>query len=156
MLSCTVENKPKELIEFNHEWKTAIEICNNLPLLQKILNYLDYKKDKKELNNSGIARMVRGYFYEMSCVIQECYRVLDNGGFMFMVNDNVRYAGAAISVDTILSKIAETIGFQVENILVLPQGKGNSSQQMGKHGRSSLGSVSIYGKRANKCRLIII
>lgn len=138
MLSCTVENKPKELIEFNHEWKTAIEICNNLPLLQKILNYLDYKKDKKELNNSGIARMVRGYFYEMSCVIQECYRVLDNGGFMFMVNDNVRYAGAAISVDTILSKIAETIGFQVENILVLPQGKGNSSQQMGKHGRSSL------------------
>ena len=138
MLSCTVENKAKALIDLNPEWQTAISICDDLSLLQGILNYLDYKKDKKELNNSGIARMVRGYFYEMACVIQECYRVLDTDGMMFMVNDNVRYAGAAISVDTILSKIAEDIGFQIEKILVLPQGKGNSSQQMGKHGREAL------------------
>lgn len=138
MLSCTVENRTKALIDLNPEWQTAIEICDSLPLLQGILSYLDYKKDKKELNNSGIARMVRGYFYEMACVIQECYRVLDTDGIMFMVNDNVRYAGAAISVDIILSKIAEDIGFQIEKILVLPQGKGNSSQQMGKHGREAL------------------
>ena len=138
MLSCTVENKAKALIDLNPAWQTAIGICDRLPLLQGILTYLDYKKDKKELNNSGIARMVRGYFYEMACVIQECYRVLDKDGIMFMVNDNVRYAGAAISVDTILSKIAEDIGFQIEKILVLPQGKGNSSQQMGNHGREAL------------------
>ncbi len=138
MLSCTVENRAKALIDLNPEWQAAIGICDSLPLLQGILNYLDYKRDKKELNNSGIARMVRGYFYEMACVIQECYRVLDTDGMMFMVNDNVRYAGAAISVDIILSKIAEDIGFQVGKILVLPQGKGNSSQQMGKHGREVL------------------
>ena len=138
MLSCTVENKAKALTDLNPKWYTAIGICDSLPLLQGILNYLDYKKDKKELNNSGIARMVRGYFYEMACVIQECYRVLDKDGMMFMVNDNVRYAGAAISVDTILSKIAEDVGFQIENILVLPQGKGNSSQQMGRHGPEAL------------------
>ena len=138
MLSCTVENKAKALIDLNPEWQTAIGICDGLPLLQGILNYLDYKREKKELNNSGIARMVRGYFYEMACVIQECYRILDKDGMMFMVNDNVRYAGAAISVDTILSKIAEDIGFQIEKILVLPQGKGNSSQQMGKHGQEAL------------------
>ena len=138
MLSCTVENKAKSLTDLNPEWQTAIGICDGLPLLQGILSYLDYKKDKKELNNSGIARMVRGYFYEIACVIQECYRVLDTDGMMFMVNDNVRYAGTAISVDTILSKIAEDIGFQIEKILVLPQGKGNSSQQMGKHGREAL------------------
>jgi len=138
MLSCTVENKAKELICLNKEWQTAINVCDSFPLLQHTLGYLDYKKDKKELNNNGIARMVRGYFYEMACVIQECYRVLDINGMIFMVNDNVRYAGAAIPVDTILSKIAEDIGFHIENILVLPQGKGNSSQQMGKHGREVL------------------
>jgi len=55
-----------------------------------------------------------------------------------MVNDNVRYAGASISVDMILSAIAEELGFCVENILVLPNGKGNSSQQMGEHGREEL------------------
>ncbi|MYE90590.1 site-specific DNA-methyltransferase, partial [Candidatus Poribacteria bacterium] len=85
MLSCTVENRAKALIDLNPEWKAAISICDGLPLLQGILNYLDYKRDKKELNNSGIARMVRGYFYEIACVIQECYRVLDKDGMMFMV-----------------------------------------------------------------------
>ena len=35
-------------------------------------------------------------------------------------------------------EIAEDIGFKVKRILVLPQGKGNSSQQMGRHGRESL------------------
>ncbi len=50
----------------------------------------------------------------------------------------MRYAGASISVDMILSDIAERLGFDVENILVLPNGKGNSSQQMGEHGREPL------------------
>lgn len=138
MLSCTVENKKKELLEINNNWKKAINICDKTALLQEILNYLDFKKEKKELNNSGIARMVRGYFYEMACVIQECHKSLKKNGFVFMVNDNVKYAGVSISVDLILSKIAEDLGFKIVNILVLPQAKGNSSQQMGKHGRERL------------------
>jgi hypothetical protein len=50
----------------------------------------------------------------------------------------VRYAGASISVDLILSDIAEKLGFRVPLITVLQQGKGNSSQQMGEHGRDAL------------------
>ena len=82
--------------------------------------------------------MVRGYFYEMACVIYESARVLKRGAPLIMVNDNVRYAGASISVDIILSEIAEQVGFKTEQILVLPNGKGNSSQQMGAHGRDVL------------------
>jgi len=63
--------------------------------------------------------------------------VLKPKALLFMVNDNVRYAGASILVDMILSDLAEKLGFQVEHILVLPDGKGNSSQQMGEHGRPS-------------------
>jgi len=59
------------------------------------------------------------------------------------VNDNVRYGGAAIPVDLILSDFAEQAGFDVEAIWVLPTGKGNSSQQMGLHGREEL-RKSIY------------
>jgi hypothetical protein len=55
-----------------------------------------------------------------------------------MINDNVRYAGASISVDLILSKIAEDIGFSIEKIFVLPNPKGNSSQQMGNYGKEKL------------------
>jgi len=41
MLSCTVENKAKELIGINKEWQAGIDVCDNLPLLQQILGYLD-------------------------------------------------------------------------------------------------------------------
>lgn len=135
MLSCTVENRPKALLEINSEWKTAVAIADSHRLLQSILKYLDAQKAQGTLNNNSIPRMIKGYFYEMACVIQECFRVLKPGSFLFMVNDNVRYAGVSISVDMILSDFAEQLGFIVENILVLPGDKGNSSQQMGNHGR---------------------
>lgn len=138
MLSCTVENKAKDLLKINPEWKTAINITDNQDLLQSILNYLEEQKAQGLLNNNGITRMIRGYFYEMACVIQECCRVMKPDTPLIMVNDNVRYAVVSISVDLILSKIAEELGFYIENILVLPNGKGNSSQQMGIHGRESL------------------
>ena len=82
--------------------------------------------------------MIKGYFYEMSCVIAECARVMKAGAPLIMVNDNVRYAGASISLDMILSDMAQSLGFDVENILLLPSGKGNSSQQMGEHGHQPL------------------
>jgi len=138
MLSCTVENRTKDLLKINPEWTNAIAVADSQKLLQSILRYLEAEKAEGRLNNNGIPRMVRGYFYEMACVISECTRVLKPNAPLFMVNDNVRYAGVSISVDMILSNIAENLGFHVENILVLPGGKGNSSQQMGKHGRDPL------------------
>jgi hypothetical protein len=138
MLSCTVENKPKELLKINEQWSPAIAITDRQKLLESVLDYLEELKSSKSLNNHGIPRMIRGYFLEMSCLIYECFRVMKSSSIFCMINDNVRYAGASISVDLILSKIAEEIGFKVENILVVPNGKGNSSQQMGCHGRESL------------------
>jgi len=67
-----------------------------------------------------------------------------------MVNDNVRYAGVSISVDLILSDIARTIGFEVEQILILPIGKGNSSQQMGLHGRDQLRKCIYVWRKKGK------
>jgi DNA modification methylase len=135
MLSCTVENREKDLLRMNPWWEKAIHAVESQELLQAILHYLYDLKAQGALNNNGIPRMVRGYFTEMACVIAECRRVMKPGALFFMVNDNVRYAGAGISVDMILSDIAEKLGLSVENILVLPDGKGNSSQQMGEHGR---------------------
>jgi DNA modification methylase len=138
MLSCTVENRAKDLLSISPRWTTALAAADEQELLQAILKYLEDQKAQRVLNNNGIPRMVRGYFYEMACVIAECARVLKPDAPLFMVNDNVRYAGASISVDMILSDIAEKLGFYIENILVLPNDKGNSSQQMGEHGRESL------------------
>jgi hypothetical protein len=138
MLSCTVENRPKDLLMTNPRWRKAIEVADKQELLQAILEYLEYQRREQKLNNPGIARMVKGYFYEMACIVLECHRILRPNGLMFMVNDNVRYAGASISVDLIFSSIAEGLDFAVDEILVVPQGKGNSSQQMGQYGRDAL------------------
>ncbi len=138
MLSCTVENRSKALAAKTPHWRQAIAAADDTSLLQAVLSYLDQERARGALNNDGIARMVRGYFYEMACVIQECARVMRSGAPLIMVNDNVRYAGASISVDLILSAIAESLGFHVEAIHILPNGKGNSSQQMGEHGRAEL------------------
>jgi len=152
MLSCTVEHRVKDLLSINSKWSTVLNIVDQQELLQTILRYLEDQKAQKKLNNNGIPRMVRGYFYEMACIIAECARILKPGAPLFMVNDNVRYAGANISVDLILSNIAEKVGFQIEQILVLPEGKGNSSQQMGKHGRTSLRKcVYVWRKNDPKC-----
>ncbi|MBI5141298.1 MAG: site-specific DNA-methyltransferase [Nitrospirae bacterium] len=148
MLSCTVENRAKDLLYMNQSWAAPVDVANGHKLLQAILKYLDGQKTLGALNNNGIPRMVRGYFYEMACVIAECSRVLKPGAPLFMVNDNVRYAGASVSVDLILSNIAEAFGFSVESILVLPNGKGNSSQQMGEFGREPLRKCVYVWRKA--------
>lgn len=148
MLSCTVENRAKDLLGLNPAWREAVEITDRQELLQAILCYLNAQKEGGRLNNSGIPRMVRGYFYEMACIIAESARVLRPGAPLIMVNDNVRYAGASISIDLILSNIAEQLGFSVEQIVVLPDSKGNSSQQMGEHGKAPLRKcVYVWVKR---------
>jgi hypothetical protein len=141
MVTCTVENREKPDLAHHSSagvYQAAGQAFDEQPELQAILAYLEQQKANKQLNNNGIPRMVRNYFYEMALVIFESARALKTGAPLVMVNDNVRYGGAVIPVDLILSDFAERAGFSVEKIWVLPTGKGNSSQQMGLHGRQEL------------------
>jgi len=141
MLSCTVENKEKPGLKAIFSRDVYSGACNAFEsqvLLNQILQYLEVCRQQGELNNTGIPRMVRGYFQELALTIFECARVLKPGASFVMVNDNVRYQGAHVPVDLILSDFAEQAGFEIKSIWVLPRGKGNSSQQMGAHGRQEL------------------
>ncbi len=138
MLSCTVENRVKDLLSINSNWNDVINFTKKQPLFLAIINTLGNFKELELLNNNSIVRMVESYIIEMACVIYEGYRVLKNKGYFFMVNDNVRYAGINIPVDIILSDIAAFIGFEIVNILIVPGSKGNSSQQMGTFGKDTL------------------
>jgi DNA modification methylase len=146
MLSCTVENRDKR--NYLENYYTGIEryqdflkidlTFQNQAALQEVLVILENSRTEGKLNNKNITRMLRNYFYEMCFVIYELARILKSGGIVAMVNDNVRYAGEEIPVDLILSDIAESFGLVTRHIWILGQGKGNSSQQMGNHGRSEL------------------
>lgn len=156
MLSCTVENKSKQarLEDFYRQrgleasFELVDAVFTQQKALQEVLLLLEQAKTQRILNNPGIVSMIRNYFYEMSFVIYELSRILKPGGTVIMVNDNVRYIGEEIPVDIVLSDIAESFGLTVRTIWTLERGKGNSSQQMGNHGRSELRKcVYIWEKR---------
>lgn len=156
MLSCTVENKSKvdQLREFYCHVDRAVdfkgidEVFSQQMALQEVLSILYGYKDEGSLNNANIPNLVENYFYEMAFVVFELSRCLKPGAKLYMVNDNVRYAGEEIPVDLILSDYARAFGLCVDQIWALPTGKGNSSQQMGSHGRSELRKcVYIWSKR---------
>lgn len=146
MLSCTVENKSKkdrlksfyQSLNREADFDAINRIFQEQQVLQEALTTLTTYLDQKKLNNPGIVTMVQYYFFEMCFVIYELRRVLKPGGTVIMVNDNVRYAGEEIPVDLLLSNIAESCGLSTQHIWTLDRGKGNSSQQMGNHGRSEL------------------
>lgn len=151
MLSCTVENREKtDLGDHYSEWllSQVSEAMLSQETLCAILSYLDECRRNKTLNNNGIPRMVKNYFMEMALVIFESARLLKPGAPFVMVNDNVRYMGAHIPVDLILSDFAAQAGFDVEVIWVLPRGKGNSSQQMGVHGREEVRKCVYVWRRS--------
>lgn len=146
MLSCTVENKKKEeklrrIYSSRGKAKRFEEVTRafaDQQALREVLDAIETHKAAGRLNNANIPRMVRNYFYEMAFVIYELARVLRRGGSIVLVNDNVRYCGEEVPVDLILSDFARRFGLTVRQIWTLPRGKGNSSQQMGSHGRREL------------------
>lgn len=146
MLSCTVENKDKRK-QLQKQYAKLGRIADfeqvscafeQQAALQEVLRILDRYRKSNKLNNPHIFRLVHNYFYEMCFVVFELSRILRRGGVVAMVNDNVRYAGEEVPVDLILSDMAETFGLTTRHIWALGRGKGNSSQQMGNHGRSEL------------------
>lgn len=156
MLSCTVENRDKraQLEQYytgmgrKQDFLEIDSVFQQQAALQEVLKILEAYREEGRLNNKNIARMVSHYFYEMCFVIYELARILKPGGMVAMVNDNVRYAGEEVPVDLILSDIAESFGLTTQHIWTLGRGKGNSSQQMGNHGRSELRKcVYIWEKK---------
>jgi DNA modification methylase len=156
MLSCTVENKEKReylrrlyiTLGRESDFTHVEEVFADCAALHEVLDALEIYRKHGALNNDNIVRLVRNYFYEMAFVIYEMARLLKPGGTIAMVNDNVRYAGEEVPVDLILSSMAESFELHVQHIWTLGRGKGNSSQQMGNHGRSELRKcVYIWQKR---------
>ncbi len=146
LLFSTVENKPKQREIFNLYSKLrkqeffnwAINGFEKQQALNEILSFLNDAKKSGDLNNNNIPVLVENYFWEMNLVIHELARILSPKGRIFMVNDNVQYAGKEVPVDLILSDFAEHAGLNVDKIWILSKGKGNSSQQMGNFGRHEI------------------
>ena len=141
LLSATVENRSKRdalAREYGESarFANAVAMADCQEALQEALGIL--KANAEHLSNRNVISLVENYFTEMALIISELGRLVTPGGSVYMVNDNVRYHGEEIPVDLILSDFAEQSGFRCEAIWTLKQGKGNSSQQMGRYGRQEI------------------
>ena len=141
LVSATVENRSKQAqLERDYPRRDTLRQARaavaSQAALAEALCILQARR--RELSNPHVIRLVANYFSEMALVIAELARVTRPGGSVVMVNDNVQYHGEEVPVDLILSAIAEDCGFVCEEIGVLPRGKGNASQQMGRFGRREL------------------
>lgn len=155
LLSCTVENRSKmdALSDYYLEigrresFDEIVSVIKDNAVLNEINYALQLRKERGEINNQGVLTMVEHYFAELTFVFAELYRVCRPGAHVAFVNDNVRYAGEVIPVDLLSTNLAEQFGFEPLKVYVLPQRKGNSSQQMAKNGRVALRkSITIWRK----------
>jgi hypothetical protein len=149
LLTCTVENKPKSFNQVDAKVITKAEdIFSSSVAMTSIIEFLQNEIDQDLLNNKGILTMVRGYFLESAVHIVQMAKLIKRNGYYIMVNDNVQYNGLPIPVDCLLSEFAEKAGFRCEKIWILPTSKGNSSQQMKRHGRTEIRKcVYIWRKK---------
>ena len=152
LVTATVENRPKRdwLNRWHGDdgcWAEAVKNYETQSALHEVIGEL--KNRQQELSNRQIIRLIEGYFLEMAYVIAELARVSRPGAVVLMVNDNVQYHGEQVPVDLILSDFAEKSGFVCENIWMLPRGKGNSSQQMGRYGRTEIRKCVYKWRRSH-------
>ena len=141
LLSATVENKSKvqSLLQAYSDSAlihSAIQMYDEQLAVREVVSLL--KEHVGELSNPHIIRLIEGYFLEMAVVVAELARIVQPGGTVIIVNDNVQYHGEELPVDLILCDYAEQCGFTCEDIWILPRRKGNASQQMGRFGRRVL------------------
>ena len=62
--------------------------------------------------------MLSLYFSDMFRVLEQCYKVLEPGGFCAIVVGNSAYSNIVVPTDLLLAEYAEMIGFKVDQIIV--------------------------------------
>jgi DNA modification methylase len=154
-LSCTVENRPKldllrahyEQLGLSNRFGDTLDVVQSNPAFIEVNEALSTRWERGEMNNRGVLSMVRQYFVELTFVYAELFRICRSGAHVAFVNDNVRYGGEVIPVDLLSTDLASDLGFEPVKVYVLPQRKGNSSQQMGRFGREALRkSITVWRK----------
>ncbi len=79
--------------------------------------------------NKNIPDMIRGYFDDMTKILQNLYEVSKPGAEVHIIVANSGYKGILVPTDLLLSEIARNIGFACDSIIYARKIR-SSSQQM--------------------------
>lgn len=103
--------------------------CSNINVASFRYNGLNHRQfeiveeiaqdlNKKDLWNKNIPGMVRGYFSDMACLLSSVFDKTVPGGKVGVVIGNSAYSGIIVPSDLIISHIAKTIGYRIDNLAV--------------------------------------
>ena len=121
-------NNPEELKLLR---KMALRSNTNANINDQKINIDAVNVAVEKINNNKTKKMLHNYFFDMGKLISNVYSKLKNGGWMFIVVGNSFYETTPIPTDNLLSIIANSYGFNVEEIKKA-RTLNTSSQQMGK------------------------
>jgi hypothetical protein len=79
--------------------------------------------------NKNIPDMIRGYFDDMTSILQNIYKVSRPGAEVHIIVANSGYKGILVPTDLLLAEIARNIGFECDSITYARKIRA-SSQQM--------------------------
>lgn len=131
-------NKARERLIRNYRITRPKPVEKRLDAVERISDEI-FKRIPEKESETGVRdgrtrlvpNMLRGYFEDMSVVIEEGFRTLTNGGMMHIVVDQSAYVGVPIPTDLLLAAIGESAGFEVEGLISCRRAN-TSGQQLRK------------------------
>ncbi len=84
----------------------------------KVERFIRFLEKQDSLWNNRLPDMIVGYFSDMTAFLEGARRVLQDSGYCCINVSNSAYCGRQIEVDIILSEIAESLGFECEEIRI--------------------------------------
>lgn len=119
-----INNSEVPIAENKYVDLLAKEVEMSIPLKEARTGRKDHRTRK-------VPNMLRGYFNDMSEVIEQCSLTLPSGKRTYIVVDQSSYLGKIIPTDLLLAYFGELNGFEVEKIILCRRAK-TSGQQIQK------------------------
>lgn len=99
----------------------ADEVGNRIPNKEK-------RTGKRDNRTRKVSNMIQGYFYDMSMVIQECYKILNKEDKVYIIVGQSSYLGVIIPTDLLFGYFAELFGFKVNKTIECRKSRTSSQQ----------------------------
>ncbi|WP_157967319.1 DNA adenine methylase [Paraliobacillus zengyii] len=127
--------REKAVRSFISSSNEKIEVDEYIELLaeeiEKAIPNKEASTGKRDNRTRKVPQMIRGYFFDMGNILEQCSKVLSKGKKCCIVVDQSSYLGKIVPTDLLLGYLGEKVGFKVTEIIVCRKAK-TSGQQIQK------------------------
>ncbi|WP_288879761.1 DNA methyltransferase [Pedobacter panaciterrae] len=108
------------------------------PNIQELNEFLTHLETIGTLWNKNIPNMIKGYFSDMESIFENLHPKLKEGAMVYINVSNSAYGNKICEVDTILAKIAETKGYEAQEIRTARYINSSKQQEIASKLRESV------------------